>query len=148
MDSIASLSELQPTSKDCKALIPTLIDLFGNMNTKIEQMFSVFKSELLNKLAEKDEQIAELRSDVNFLKNRVIKLEDQLDDNDAYERKDTLIFSGASVPIVKEDEDCGLVLRNTVKDKLKFVLCNDAISVCHRLGSKPTIKNPIIDRSL
>ena len=62
------------------------------------------KEELLSKLAEKDRIIEKLNGDVSSLKATVSRLEDKIDENDAYERRDTLIFCGKSLPAVSPTE--------------------------------------------
>lgn len=44
-------------------------------------------------VAEKDEQIGELRSEVSQLKELEFMMEGMIDDSDTYERRYTLIFS-------------------------------------------------------
>ena len=58
-------------------------------------------SQLSNKSDEKDEKIASLEGDVTALKGRVAKMEEWIDAADAYEKRDTLLFSRDSVPAVK-----------------------------------------------
>ena len=135
-------SSISPTTNDCKKLIPALKTLFESMQMNFEQMFSDFKSEFFAEIRKKDEEIAELRSEVSSLKTIVNKLEDQLDDNDAYERRDTLIFSGSSLPNFQQNENCPDLLRNIIKDNLNIVLPPDGISACHRLGSKSASQRP------
>ena len=142
MADFSALSDLQPTSKDCKALIPTLKCLFEQMEFNINENFTKFREEILGILTEKDVQISELRSEVNTLKKTVSKLEDQLDDNDAYERRDTLIFSGSSVPQCRDEENVSQLIRDIAKDKLKIIVPSDGISTSHRLGSKPATQRP------
>ena len=55
-------------------------------------------SQLSNK---SDEKIASLEGDVTALKGRVAKMEERIDAADAYEKRDTLLFSRDSVPAVK-----------------------------------------------
>ena len=142
MSDFSVLSDLQPTSKDCKALIPTLVQLFQTMQFNIDQQFTKFREDIFKVLQEKDDQISGLRTEVNTLKKAVNKLEGQLDDNDAYERRDTLIFSGSTLPAAQDGEDCAQLLRKNLKDKLKFIIPQDGISVCHRMGSKPKTQRP------
>ena len=137
-----ALSDIQPTSKDCKTLIPTLIELFETMQFKMDQQFTKLREEFTKMAKEKDDQISDLRAEVSTLRKTVNKLEGQMDDNDAYERRDTLIFSGSTLPAAEDGEDCAQILRRNLKDKLKFVIPQDGISVCHRMGSKPKTQRP------
>ena len=136
------LSELQPTSKDCKTLIPTLVSLFQQLEFNINQQFTSFRNEFFEKLQEKDTEIKGLRHEIDLLKKTVNKLEDQLDDNDAYERRDVVIFSGSSLPPAQDNENCETVIRESIQEKLKIVIPKDGISVCHRMGSKAKSQKP------
>ena len=142
MSDLEVLSGINPTTSDCKKLIPTLKSLFESMDMKFEEKLDQFTQNFFDKLKQKDEQIAELRSEVSSLKTIVHKLEDQLDDNDAYERRDTLIFSGSSLPTANENENCAEIIRNLAQEKLRIILPQDGISACHRLGTKSSTQRP------
>ena len=85
---------------------------------------------------EKDEQIAKLQTQVNVLNKKIEKLEDQVDENEAYERRDTLIFSGSKVPAEVQDEKCDSVVLKLLENELKYKVSPNDISVAHRLGPK------------
>ena len=70
------------------------------------------KSELLSGISERDRKIVELESDVDLLKKKVIKLEKRLEQGQAYERRDALIFSCKSLPPGSKDENCLQTVRN------------------------------------
>ena len=86
-------------------------------------------------LAEKTEKIQVLESQVKTLLNRVEKLEDAIDEGDAYERRDTLIISGEG-SVVSQDETPVDVICSLVKEKLKLNLHQSDISTAHRMGRK------------
>ena len=43
---------------------------------------------------------------MNDLKIKMCKMEENLDEADAYQRKDIIIFSGNSIPVVTVGENC------------------------------------------
>ena len=116
-----------------KTIIATMESKFEELNSQIESLKAEF-SLLINS---KNEEISALNEQVDFLKARVIKLENSIDDEDAYVRRDTVIFSGSSVPEVKNGEICSNLIHDLVRDKLKINLNHNDISVAHRIGKKP-----------
>ena len=131
-----ALNEIQPTSKDCKLLIPALINFLNSFETKYEEMFTSMKTEFLAAITERDSKIVNMENETSLLKKRILALEDRIEENEAYERRDTLIISGSSIPPAQENENCSLAVRNLFKDKLNVVVSEGDISVSHRLGAK------------
>ena len=113
------LSNINPTTSDCKKLIPALKSMFENMQTNMQanfkEMLNSFKNEFLAEIRQKDVEISELRSEVTSLKTTLNKLEAQIDDGDAYERRDTVIFSGPAIPVHTPGENCINIVRATVQ---------------------------------
>ena len=68
------------------------------------------------------------------MSEKVSTLEKHIDDQDAYERRDTVILTGECVPAAVEGEICSNVISDIVKEKLKLILPQTEISVAHRLG--------------
>ena len=68
MYDLSLLTDLQPTTKDCKSLIPGLVSFLQNFQQKFESSFSEMKSELLSGISERDRKMIELESDVDLLK--------------------------------------------------------------------------------
>ena len=56
--------------------------------------------------------------EVDKLKSSLCKLEEKVDDADAYERRDTLVFFGDGIPASEVGENCSQVLCQVIKDKL------------------------------
>ena len=52
-----AFSQIKPTSKDCKTLIPVLISFLENFERKYESMFKNMKEEFLSGLAERGGKI-------------------------------------------------------------------------------------------
>ena len=87
------------------------------------------------KLADKEQQISDLTSSVGKLEKRVALLEEAVDDNQAYERRDTLILSG-NIPEVRANEDCNFLVRKLLSEKIGVAISEEDISVAHRIGKK------------
>ena len=69
-------------------------------------------------------------------------LENILEDQNAYERRDTIIFSGDAVPTSTTGENCVNVIQNLVRDKLRLEVHVGEFNIAHRLGKKPTTQAP------
>ena len=96
------------------------------------------KEDLLRKIHEKDEIISKQSEEITVLKASISRLEDKMDEEDSYVRRDTLLFSGKNVPVYSSSENTGEVLRNLLRTKVDYNLPEGTISVAHRLGSVPT----------
>ena len=103
----------------------------------ITAQLDLFRAEFLNKLVEKDKEIDNLKLEVNTLKVKIANMEEIIDDADAYERRDTLIFSGDAIPQFKTGENCRDIVCNLAKDKLNLQIAHTDVSTSHRLGKKP-----------
>ena len=95
------------------------------------------EEKLLNKIAEKDIIIDKLNYDIVNLRATVSRLGEKIDNNDSYERRDTLLFSGKKLPKFDKNENCATILNKMLRDEMNYSLPNDSISVCHRLGPVP-----------
>ena len=69
----------------------------------------------------KDIEIKKLLANVSRLETRVVKLEQQIDENSAHERKITLIMAG-SIPPASHAEDCKFIVREQIRERLRLVL--------------------------
>ena len=87
------------------------------------------------KLADKEQLINDLSSSVEKLKKRVVLLEEAVDDNQAYEKRDTLVLSG-DIPEVRADEDCNVLVRTLLTERTGVTISEADISVAHRIGKK------------
>ena len=130
--------DMDKLSKDGKMIIAAMNLKFDEMKREFETM----KEELLETISEKDQEILDLTNEVRSLKKKVSRLEDHLDEEDAYVRRETILFSGSSIPEVSNGEICSNVIRQIVKEKLKITLKDGDISTAHRLGKKPTSQVP------
>ena len=88
--------------------------------------------------ASKDATIIALKSEVTAHKKTITELEDRLDAEDQYIRRESLLFSGDLVPTWKEGEDCIAEVCKLVSKipGVQSVQPGD-ISISHRMGPKP-----------
>ena len=99
---------------------------------------NTMKEDLLRKIEAKDEIIAKQGEEITVLKAAISRLEDKMDEEDSYVRRDTLLFSGKSLPVFSPRENTGEILRNLLRTKVDYSLPEESISVAHRLGPAPT----------
>ena len=142
MEHLTGLTGYQPKSVDGKFLVPEILSVFQSFQYKFETMFDQLRTELLSVSKEQREKIEHLEAENIVLHKKIEKLEDKIDCNDAYERRDTVILSGKAVPPVGRDEDCSLLTCKLIKDKLNYVISPNDISVVHRLGDKKISQGP------
>ena len=102
----------------------------------------LLREEFRMQMAEKDKEIAKLNEVVSTLKCNVMKLEERLEDADAYERRDTLIFSGDAIPEAKTGENCSAIIKEIVKTKLHINMGDSDISTAHRMGKRMNNQRP------
>ena len=122
----------------------------------MESQIGETTARFIHALTEKDKVIEELTSRLNSLQDSNSRLEAQvssslaaldkrLDDQDMYERRDTLVLSGPALPPESENEDAVMSVVNTVSNELKINIQPCDIDVAHRLGrSKEGHHRPII----
>ena len=103
-------------------------------------------------MKDKDKQITKLNNVIDGLQNSVKTLQSDLalqkyetDSIDQYERRDSLIFSGDSVPAERNGENVTEMVLDFLRQELFLHLSPRDINVCHRLGRKKlNHKRPII----
>ena len=108
----------------------------------ITEQLNELKAEFRARLDEKDREIVSLKEDVAKLKNSLCKIEEKIDDADAYERRDTLVISGQGVPTAEVGENCQQIFCDLIKDKLHVNVGRSDISTAHRVGKKPVNQQP------
>lgn len=134
---------------DVHALLETLPEEYKTVVKVITEIISTQLSEkivnLHKEITEKDKLINCLQSEVTTLTSRVDNLERNQDDLEQYERRDTVILSGASLPPETAQENTTNVVTETIKEHLKINIKETDISVSHRLGKQKQQQNrPII----
>lgn len=137
------------SDSDVNTLFESLPEEYKTVVKVITEMItdrlSVKLSELQKEIAVKDKQISNLKSDITSLTSRVNDLELSLDSVDQYERRDTVILTGASLPPETPQENTTNIVTQVVKNHLKISLKDSDISVTHRLGPKrQQLNRPII----
>ena len=142
MDNLDSLSGYQPKSVDGKFILPAVIGMFQALKEKIDVMFGDIRKEFVNLCREQDARIDRLGEENTFLRQKLEKLENKIDDNEAYERKDTVIISGKAIPPVSNDENCLMLTCQIIKDNVNYIVSPTDISVVHRLGEKKISQGP------
>ena len=137
------------SASDINALLETLPEEYKTVVKVITEIISNQISEkiarLQKDLTDKDVMINKLENNVTNLNNRVDDLENELDNVDQYERRDTVILTGASLPPETPQENTTTLVTKTIKDHLKINMKESDISVSHRLGQQRQQQNrPII----
>ena len=128
-----------------ESLSPESRQLVKVLTMIISIELSVKLSNIQKELDEKDKKLDLLTSEVNGLKEKIFDLESNIDTVDQYERRDTIILSGPSLPPETNNEHTATVVIDTIKDNLKINLKETDISVTHRLGPQKQQRNrPII----
>ena len=141
-DKLSSLeSSLSPKNRE---IVPTLIELFGDMHSKMiisfeskmDEVASRIESKFADLIEEKDAKIDELQATNSNLRGTVSSLEDKLDALNAYTRKDTIIVSGA-LPQATPNEASHTLVRDLLAQKFPTIAVDEKdISVAHRLQPK------------
>ena len=125
-------------------MVPALIEIFGNLHSKMLNAFESKLDEAVQRIEtkfssiikEKDTKIEELEATNSVLREQVVTLDEKLDALNAYSRKDTIIVSG-KLPQAVQNEDSQTVVRELLADKFPSVPINENdISVAHRLQPK------------
>ena len=145
MNECSILQELSLTSKDGKVIVPAVITLFQEYHEKLDNMFKSMKTDFVEIIKTVRVEVNELKSTVTTLQKRIVVLEDRIEENDLYERRDTLIFSGENMPVRESNENSAEVISELLKKQLNMTIGLNDISVSHRLSGKSASQR--IDRS-
>ena len=144
------INHLKPKlSKTNQELVPTLVNLFvefktkffEDMQSKFDSMVSQMKQECTNICKSKDLKIVALENTCKTLSERVGRLEERIDDEDAYIRRDSLIFSGDAIQAA-DNTNCTTSLIALFRSKLNITVNPTDISVSHRLGKNSVNQGP------
>ena len=142
MSDFKALEDIVPSTKEGKLLIPAIVRAFSDFQESLTQMFESFKTDLMKMVEEKNEEVIKLKSKVSTLEKHIYKLEERIEENDAYERRDTIIVSGRKIPPSSTSEHTSSLVCNLLKEELNYNLQPNDISVCHRLGSTSQSQKP------
>lgn len=124
-------------SEDGRLIVEAISTHFEVLRKELSVHLDLMRKEFHDLLEKKSKETDDLRVQVTTLRVQVTGLEERLDDTDAYERRDTIIFSGPAIPQVIKDEDCVKLICRVVDDKLHVKMSPSDISTAHRIGKKP-----------
>ena len=102
----------------------------------IQNDIKLLKDHFSEMLREKDDSIKLLSEELLLVRKEMSKIKGDIDDSIAYELRDTLVFSGESLPEFTTGENTSNMVTALVKEKLKLNIASSDISVSHRLGKK------------
>ena len=137
------LSDIQPTSRDGKLIIPAIVSFFQDYQERFLNMFEKLQSEFTELCKSKDVKVEMLEGEIKTLKHQISKLNDKIEESDNYERRDTLVLTGDTLPPEKNMECCADIVVKLIKDNLKVNISPNEISVCHRLASTSPSQKPV-----
>ena len=121
----------QIKNNDCKLIVNFMKSEFKAMDDKFSDM-----------LQSKNNEIDELKNQINVMSGEMDKMKCYIDDSDAYERRDTIILAGSAIPPVASGEDCVNITREILQSKLKLVIPASEFNTAHRLGARPDGRTP------
>ena len=108
----------------------------------IVEEFRKIKIELLDTITERSREVDSLKIDVKELRAKVYELEQCVNQANAYERLDTIIVSGGSIPAFLNGENCSTFLKDLIKIKLHIEISSSDINTANRLGKNQLPKLP------
>ena len=108
----------------------------SKLSTETKEILTLLMTFFSNMSKSKDNEVSVLQERVIKLEEKVGKLESNLDEASQYERKDTLVLSGASVPVAVQGENCKTIIRNLFREHLQLNLNETDVSTAHRIGRK------------
>ena len=127
--------------------------LYEERAKKQDEIISALESSLEFSQKSYDERMDQLQNKVitlekkisdNNSENKIQELRNYVDENDAYERRDSLIISGKCIKPWTKGEDCKVIVHELLRDKIGYNLSKDHISIAHRSGKKP--ENGAVDK--
>ena len=157
------IDKIGRTKIDCE--IKEILKLFVTILTTVQQERDTSVSTLTNKVTALESENKSLEEKIHSLNNEfsetishmegkiqsleqmhkrscethraeVQSLRSDIDGNEQYERKDTLIISGPDLPVASQTENSKIIVKNLLSEAGVTVNLND-ISIAHRIGRKP-----------
>ena len=122
---------------DSSSPAPTQMSV-EDFDRKCEEVQSEF-SEILKIKTNQNEA---LQAHVGSLQEQLPRVQENIDDNEAYERRDCLVFSRSAIPPSENGKLCINTVKTLVEDELKIKISTWNISVTHRLGRKRESQGP------
>ena len=111
-------------------------DKLASLSKEGQHIVSVILAGFQAIMMRKSQEVADLQRTVKVMHDRIEKLEEIVDNNSSYERRDTLVISG-DIPPAKENENCATIVSELVREQLSLNLKREDISTAHRIGRKP-----------
>ena len=134
-DSSALIDKYPNLSSDGKLLVTIMQEEFtklrNEMQTDFQQMMHL-----------KNEEIKQLKDQIHILDGNLAKMKENIDEGDAYERRDTILLSGNSIPVFSQGENTANIAIQIFKNELRMEVSERDISVAHRVGKKPANQQP------
>ena len=127
---------------ESEAIVAAITAQFEVKIDSLHQELSLMKAELLGEIGKRDAAIDKLKLELNTVRTRTAKLEEKLEDSEAYERRDTIVLSGNGLPEYSRGEISCNVVRKLLADKLHLQTSIADISTAHRLGKPPQNQSP------
>ena len=142
---VPDVAELISKEIERTNLSSEMLSLINVICKVIQTQFDHYLAKIESSNRIKDKQIDSLETKISALENKIINLETTIDDVDQYERRDTVIIRGPSLPEESTNENPADLIVNTLKHQLHVYMTHSAINVAHRLGSKTQgKKRPIL----
>ena len=146
-------------SSETKQIFRLVIELFKSVTStrdtkvaELDQKFAMYQSKSDEKIKDLQQQTDNLKQDVETaatenknLRDEVRLLRNSQDEQDAYVRRESLIFSGSKVKPSGNDEDCSKVARELIRNVLQLQI-EPPISTAHRMGKPPVPGAAIPDK--
>ena len=140
------ISKSSTLSKEAKEIFKCLLTVVASITNDRDKKISTLEQKMEANRIKHEEQILCLQNQINTLNvkmeksensdKQIQKLRDYVDENDQYERRDSLIISG-NITAFTDGEDCKLVVHHLLKDRCQYNLRVEDISIAHRSGAKP-----------
>ena len=131
---------LQSIKNDHETTIANFRQEVEASRTEIEETVRAslepLREEISTALNQRDCKIIEAEKEIASLKDEFKKLKNAADEQDAYVRRESLIFSGELIPAVTEGENCRNIVRKLIREDLNLQI-DPLISTAHRMGKPP-----------
>lgn len=108
------------------------------MNKNLE----IVRTEFQKMMKDKDNEISNLKIEVNTLKVEQMKINERLDEAEATDKRDCLVLSGRGIPQATTGENSPDIVKRLMRDKLHLQTSEDDILTAHRIGKPPANKGP------
>lgn len=145
-------TSVQPSVLDGRSLPSPSLNILSILEEDINKLSEEGKSivgviiKAVQAMSDKKNQIInQLENKVVILENKLYDLENHVDDINQYERRDTIIVNGASLPKETVKENTADVFISAVKNNLNINISQTDFNVAHRIGnsSRQNTNNPI-----